>query len=105
MIVVRIAMKLDEFPTNNDMKQCPCCDYFSLAERGKCLVCPVCFWEDDCENPDIPQWRTPSDLNDGLSLLTARNNFKKYGAWKPEFSSIVISNKEKESLKYAPRNL
>lgn len=27
--------------------QCPCCDYFSLDDRGEYGICSVCFWEDD----------------------------------------------------------
>jgi hypothetical protein len=98
-------MNINEFPMSENMQQCPCCDFFSLAERGKCLVCPVCLWEDDCESPDSPKWDVLSDLNDDFTLLTARNNFKKFGAWKPEFASVVISAKERESLKYEPRNV
>jgi hypothetical protein len=98
-------MKLREFLVSENMQQCPCCDYFSLAERGKCLVCPVCFWEDDCENPSNPQWDVASDLNDELTLREARNNFKQFGAWKLEFSYIVMSRADRDTLKYEPRNV
>ena len=98
-------MKLSEFPESKCMQQCPCCDYFSLAERGKCLVCPVCFWEDDCEDPDNPQWEASSDLNDDCTLEEARANFGKYGAWRERFSSVVISEKERNTLKYVRRNV
>ncbi len=98
-------MKLSEFPTSNNMQQCPCCDYFSLAERGKCLVCPVCFWEDDCENPESPQWEVSSELNDNCTLKEARENFIKFGAWAKKYSSIVISEKERRILKYLSRSV
>ena len=98
-------MKLSEFPISNSMAQCPCCDYFSLAERGKCLVCPVCFWEDDCEDPSNPQWEVSSELNDDCTLKEARANFIKCGAWRDRFSSIVVNKKERETLKYVPRNV
>jgi hypothetical protein len=98
-------MKLDEFPISQNMQRCPCCDYFSLAERGKCLVCPVCFWEDDCEDPKNPQWEEPSDLNNDVTLKEARCNFKKYGAWQEKFSQVVISAAERDTLKYEPRNI
>ncbi|WP_081310454.1 CPCC family cysteine-rich protein [Pseudoalteromonas luteoviolacea] len=48
-------MKLSECPSSDSLRQCPCCDYYSLTERGKCLVCPVCFWEDDEVDPDSPK--------------------------------------------------
>src|SRR6218665_3551293 len=96
-------MNLDDFPTSKNMQQCACCDYFSLAERGKCLICPVCFWEDDCENPNNPKWDSPSDLNDDLTLKEARSNFKKFGAWNEKFSKIVINGLERNTLKLEPR--
>ncbi|WP_394393913.1 CPCC family cysteine-rich protein [Shewanella woodyi] len=87
------------------MQQCPCCDYFSLAERGKCLVCPVCFWEDDCEDPANPNWEQVSELNDHMSLKQARANFEIYGAWHPKFSSVVIRSHERETLNVSRRNV
>jgi hypothetical protein len=98
-------MKLDEFPTSSNLQQCPCCDYYSLANRGYSLVCPVCFWEDDCDDPNNPDWRAKSDLNRDFSLLNARSNFKKYGAWLAEFSSVVISSHERITLKYEQRDV
>ena len=98
-------MKLSEFPKSKSMQQCPCCDYFSLAERGKSLVCPVCFWEDDCEDPSNPQWESPSDLNDEYTLKVARKNFQKHGAWREKFSAVVVSEEERRTLKYVQRNV
>ncbi|RYG10869.1 MAG: hypothetical protein EOO07_21475 [Chitinophagaceae bacterium] len=98
-------MKLSEFPTSQNMRQCPCCDYFSLAERGKCLVCPVCFWEDDCVDINNPDWDVLSDLNDDLNLRQARKNFRQFGAWKVEFNKIVINGFERSRLKCEPRNV
>ena len=97
------TMKLDEFPQSEDMQQCPCCDYFSLAERGKSLVCPVCFWEDDCGSPNSANWDEPSELNDGCSLRHARSNFANLGAWHEKFSSVVIGAEERSSLRYKAR--
>ncbi|WP_404804646.1 CPCC family cysteine-rich protein [Microbulbifer agarilyticus] len=98
-------MELEEFPISENMEQCPCCDYYSLAERGKCLVCPVCFWEDDCLDPENPDWDAASDLNDDMNLRQARSNFEKYGAWKEEFSCVVISAKERRTLHISKRNV
>ncbi len=98
-------MKLSEFPISDNMQQCPCCDYFSLAQRGHCLVCPVCFWEDDCEDPNNSKWDAPSDLNDNMCLREARKNFIQHGAWKPEYSSIVIQASERSLLRVVRRNV
>ncbi|MDR2872319.1 MAG: hypothetical protein LBV45_07360 [Xanthomonadaceae bacterium] len=58
--------------------QCPCCDYFTLDERGYYDICPVCFWEDDGTNIDEPD--TPSRQN-RLTLRDARTNFTHFGAY------------------------
>ncbi|MDN5540030.1 CPCC family cysteine-rich protein, partial [Comamonas sp.] len=34
--------------------QCPCCDYFSLDDRGEYSICSVCFWEDSGWDVDCP---------------------------------------------------
>ena len=98
-------MEFKEFLISENMKQCPCCEHYSLAERGKCLVCPVCFWEDDCLDPENPDWDEASDLNDDMNLRQARINFEKFGAWKPEFSTVVISAKERRLLNAGKRNV
>ena len=96
-------MNLDEFEISNDMKQCPCCDYFSLAKRGHSLICPVCFWEDDCEFPDKPDWDEKSDSNNDMTLRQARKNFELYGAFDKGFSETVIGQEERDSLRRVKR--
>lgn len=100
-------MKLEEFGISTNPAQCGCCDYYSLAERGKCLVCPVCFWEDDygivTDNEINLDFN--SDLNRGLTLREARNNFKLYDAWIEEYADVVISKEERNNLKHEPRNI
>lgn len=98
-------MKLEEFEIGVRPVQCGCCDYFSLAERGRCLVCPVCFWEDDydCVSNERICVETRSDINRDLTLREARENFKVFGAWHSEFSEVVISKKERDTLRYEPR--
>jgi|JI9StandDraft_2_1071091.scaffolds.fasta_scaffold44771_1 hypothetical protein len=100
-------MRLYEFEIGTQPAQCGCCDYYSLAERGKCLVCPVCFWEDDfgCVTDEEIYLDNKSDINRDLTLREARNNFKKYGAWLNEFHEVVISKEERDSLKCEPRNI
>lgn len=61
--------------------QCPCCDYFTLERRGIRGVCPVCFWEDDGQDPDRPDAR--SGCNCGLTLCQGRENFRRLGACEP----------------------
>lgn len=64
---------------NNKKKYpCPCCGFHTLDDRaGTFDICPVCYWEDD-----IIQYEKP-DYDGGaneISLNTARENFKKFGA-------------------------
>ncbi|WP_284297333.1 CPCC family cysteine-rich protein [Thalassotalea loyana] len=98
-------MRLNEFPKSDEMKQCPCCDYFALAERGYSLVCPVCFWEDDCEDYSLPNLDQKSDVNNDLTLREARENFLKYGACAQRFAEVVVDSEERDSLKYELRSI
>lgn len=98
-------MKLSEFPKSDNPQQCPCCDYFSLAERGMSLVCPVCFWEDDCLDYSKPDWDAESDTNDNMTLREARKNFIEYGICHIRFSEVVIESKERKTLRYVPRSV
>lgn len=58
---------------------CPCCGYITIPNKGDALayICPVCMWEIDLFIHDENE---PSDLNHGLSLKKAMNNYKKFGA-------------------------
>lgn len=100
-----MRMKLDEFPQSESLEQCCCCDYNSLAERGKCLVCPVCFWEDDSCGSLESGLDVPSDLNNDMTLREARGNFKQYGAYDEKSESIVISAEERATLKHNKINI
>ena len=66
-----------EFDPRTALKQCPCCDYFTLDQRGEHLICPVCFWEDD--GLDVDQLDQRSGPNH-ISLREARENFRSFGA-------------------------
>ena len=58
---------------------CPCCTYKTLAERGGFEICPVCFWEDDGQD-DSDADEIRGGPNGSLSLVTARENFRNFGA-------------------------
>ena len=47
----------------------------------------------------------PSDLNDDMTLREARENFNKFGAFNSKWSDIVISESERETIKYEARNV
>ena len=59
--------------------RCPCCGFKTLAERGGFEICSVCFWEDDGQD-DADADRVRGGPNGGLSLTTARGNFREFGA-------------------------
>lgn len=59
------------------LKQCACCDYFTLPQRGQYDIGPVCFWEDSGQ--DLDALDTHSGPND-LTLREARANFARLGA-------------------------
>lgn len=59
--------------------KCPCCGFLTIPNNGdaNAYICPVCMWEIDLF---IKSDDEPSDLNNGLSLKEATNNYKKFGA-------------------------
>jgi len=73
--VVRRQVLLDA--RTEALQQCPCCDYFTLGERGGHEICDVCFWEDD--GLDLDSLDTHSGPNH-LTLREARANFGRLGA-------------------------
>ena len=80
--------------------QCPCCDYFTLAERGAFTVCPVCYWEDDGQ--DLDQLDVVSGPNH-ITLRTARQNFERFGASDEGAVSLVASPEEREGVRREQR--
>src|SRR5687767_10862719 len=60
--------------------QCPCCDYFTLDERGGYDICPVCFWEDDGQDIDRPDEHSGPNH---MTLREGRDNFRRLGACDP----------------------
>lgn len=62
------------------MYPCDCCGSLTLsvpADRAVGFICPVCDWENDVFAKDSNE---PSDENHGISLNTARMNYKRYGS-------------------------
>ena len=59
--------------------KCTCCGYLTIPNKGDALayICPVCMWEIDLF---IKSDHEASDLNKGLSLKEARENYQKFGA-------------------------
>lgn len=63
---------------------CPCCGKLTLPvprEEALAFICPECFWENDVFTPDET---APSDENRGMTLLQARENYRKFGAAREE---------------------
>jgi len=66
--------------------QCPCCDYYTLAQRASYEICPVCYWEDDGQDMD------GLDVVSGpnhITLREGRANFASIGACDQAALSLV----------------
>lgn len=83
----------DKVSEENEMRQehaeyavCPCCGCKTLdPEDSDFEICPVCFWENDPS-----QLRYPEETGaNKVSLLTARKNFKEFGACEERFKEYV----------------
>ena len=60
---------------------CPCCGYLTYPvprEDAIAYICPVCFWENDVF---VTSDDEPSDENHGISLRTAQENYRSFGAY------------------------
>lgn len=63
---------------------CPCCGYLTFPvprEEAVAYICPVCFWENDVFDPGEDD---PSDENRGLTLRQGRENYRRWGAVRPD---------------------
>ena len=85
------------------IEQCPCCDYYSLPERGSYLICPICYWEDD--GMDIDDLDSPSGPNHGITLREGRSSFESIGACEKEMLKHVSTAKERKGFKREIRTL
>ncbi|MBL5769087.1 MULTISPECIES: CPCC family cysteine-rich protein [Heyndrickxia] len=74
---------------------CPCCGFITIPNNGNVIayICPVCFWEIDLfiQSNDVA-----SDLNHGLTLTEARNNYQQLGAVLPRFKESCRQPKKGE---------
>lgn len=85
----------------SNFKQCPCCDYFTLTNRGEYEICEICFWEDD--GLDLTELKTHSGPNH-ITLEEGRMNFLKFGACEEKFVENVIKEPARSAFKYDKRN-
>ena len=69
---------------------CPCCEYLTLSEDppGTFEICPVCYWEDDGSENEMPTSECAGGPND-VSVDQARSNYQKFGACSKAFLSKV----------------
>ena len=81
--------------------QCPCCDHYTLQERGSYQSCPVCYWEDD--GSDLAEVDRPSRANH-KTLRQARANFARFGACDQAAVSLVASPAERAGLRREVRS-
>ncbi len=68
---------------------CPCCGYLTLPvprEDALAYICPVCFWENDVFDPAED---APSDENGGMTLREGRENYRRYGAVRPDLAQYT----------------
>ena len=76
--------------------QCPCCDFYTLEQRGAYDVCPVCYWEDDGQDLDrVDEVSAPNHI----TLRQARRNFVRYGACDQSAVSLVVTRDELVGLR------
>lgn len=90
-----------EATSENNKHQCPCCDYYTLSERGIYDICPVCFWEDD--GIDINQLDQHSGPNH-ITLRAGRSNFQKFGACDSTMIKNVVAETERTKFHIEKRN-
>lgn len=76
---------------------CPCCGYITIPNKGDALayICPVCYWEIDLF---INSDNEISDLNNGITLIEARYNYKVFGASHKRLKKYCRQPKEKEII-------
>lgn len=81
--------------------QCPCCDYFSLGDRGQYTICRVCFWEDDGNDFDsLDKHSGPNHM----TLREARRNFVEVGACDQAMLKNVLSADKRSKFAYQQRS-
>jgi len=83
----------------NQKYACPCCGFYTLDEepKGTFDICPVCYWEDDNIQSDDPAYEGGAN---GVSLIKARENFKKFGAISEQYIQYVRNPAEEETDRF-----
>jgi len=77
---------------------CPCCGYITLEKRGKNLVCPVCFWEDEFSNDDGISDQDYIDGPNHLTLKQAQENFSRLGACREDLVQHVVKPEDRDKI-------
>ena len=69
---------------------CPCCGTISIPSGGDApaFICPHCFWEID---PFLHAEDEPSDLNHGITLRQARENYAVFGVCAEKYGGAGVS--------------
>lgn len=75
--------------------KCPCCDNFTIESEDEMIVeiCDVCFWQFDEVAHDNPNISIGANC---VSLIQARNNYKKFGACDLKYKNRVRKPLESE---------
>lgn len=77
---------------------CPCCGNLTFTKEPGSThdICPVCYWEDDKLQLRDPEFAGGANR---VSLLEARENYKKFGAAEERFLPFVRIPKADEIVK------
>jgi hypothetical protein len=67
---------------------CPCCHYLTLDIQppGSYQICEICFWEDDIEQFNDPQFKGGVNR---ISLREAQRNFEAFGCCEERLKQYV----------------
>ena len=80
-------------------EQCPCCGYITLPQRGKSLICPVCYWEDDALVGDRLEERSVCNK---VTLRQGRANFVAFGACDRGMLIHVVPSEQRSQFARRP---
>ncbi len=77
------------------MIRCPCCGCLTIDNSDEVVtdICAVCFWQYDEAAQDMPE-RVIGE--NGVSLHTARKNYRLFGAVEKQFLEMVRPPCEEE---------
>ena len=75
---------------------CLCCGHRTFPvpkEDAVAYICPVCLWENDVFDPAED---APSDENRGMTLREGRENYRRYGAVRPDLVKYARTPRAEE---------